>query len=41
MMTVCAEEAAPARSPTPPPIQDMLWEAGWGSGPAASCRSKP
>ncbi len=28
-----AMRAAPARSPTRPPIQDMPWDAGWGSGP--------
>ncbi len=27
-----ARFAAPARSPTRPPIKDTLWEAGWGSG---------
>jgi len=25
--------AAPARSPTRPPIENTVWEAGWGSGP--------
>jgi hypothetical protein len=27
--------AAPARSPTRPPIEDTLWVAGWGSGPVS------
>ena len=29
-----AERAVPARTPTRPPIQDTLWAAGWGCGPA-------
>ncbi len=32
-------EAAPARSPTRPPIGSILWEAGWGSGLAPRCFS--
>ncbi len=29
------------RSPTRPPIQDILWEAGWGSGPAPRLQRTP
>ena len=29
-------ETVPARSPARPPIQDTLWEVGWGSGLAPS-----
>ncbi len=36
-----AERAAPARTPTRPPIQDTLWAAGWGRGPVrCSIKSK-
>src|SRR3546814_17749200 len=36
---ICAYgEAAPARSPTRPPIDCTLWVAGWGSGPVPPSR---
>ncbi len=31
---------APAHSPTRPPIQNMLWAVGWGSGPVPHPRER-
>ena len=32
--------SAPARSPTRPPNGSIIWEVGWGSGPAPSSTNK-
>jgi len=33
MLKAAFSNAAPARSPTRPPIGSILWVVGWGSGP--------